>query len=91
MDNTLNDLKSNLQELEDEKERLENNENTDEYDQMLDEVGLDPDTYPPSMILKKCDPIAYRCGQSDYNDSRLSDLASEIEDKKQEIEDEKNS
>ncbi|QHJ84486.1 MAG: hypothetical protein [Caudoviricetes sp.] len=44
-----------------------------EYDEMLDECYPDYEisgmTYSASQILKNCDPIAYRCGKSDYDAS----------------------
>jgi len=69
--------------IEEIKERirvLENNENEEEYDEMLDECGLDTSVYPASMVLKKVDEIAYRCGFSDYNDSELCELQEELEE-----------
>lgn len=65
------------------KERLEvllNNENTDEYDSLIDDVGIDFSVYSPSMILKNIDEIAYNCGLNDYNDEEISELEQEIED-----------
>ena len=32
-----------------------------------------------SMVLKKCDPVAYRCGKSDYESSLLEDAQYELE------------
>lgn len=51
-----------------------------EYDEMLDDcypnvevVGM---TFYPSDVLKSCDPIAYRCGKSDYeSEYDVSDCA----------------
>lgn len=43
------------------------------YDNMLDEfcdtVRIGSLTYAPSDVLRKTDPIAYRCGFLDYMDS----------------------
>jgi hypothetical protein len=43
------------------------------YDEMLDEcyplVQIGTFTYSPSEVLKKVDPIVYRCGMRDWLDS----------------------
>ena len=53
------------------------------YDDMLDEcyeeVNVCGFTYSPSVALARLDPIAYRCGLSDYHNSLLSDI-DEIDD-----------
>ena len=36
-------------------------------------------TFPASEILKKCDPIAYNCGFSDYESKILEDAQYELE------------
>ena len=84
----MDELKEELQVLEDRLEELENCYNYGEYDNMLDEVGMNPTTYPPSMILKKVDPVSYRCGHNDYNDGLIREENEEIDDKKQEKKDE---
>lgn len=76
-----------LQGLYEEQEQLENNENTDEYDEMLDDCGIDPKIYSASIILKRCDPIAYRCGQNDFNDGKLTEIQEEIDEKEKELKD----
>jgi len=40
----------------------------DDYDDMLDEVHGEFMGYSASRILKEVDPIAYRCGFSDYQE-----------------------
>ena len=75
----------NIKEVKERIEILENNENTEEYDEMLDEVGIDTSIYSASMILKNIDEIAYRCGFDDYNDEELSNLISELEDLEEEL------
>lgn len=85
----IEDLEAEIEELEAEIERLENNENEEEYDDFLDELGdvkIGNMSYLASRVLKEVDPIAYRCGHSDYNDSRLSELYDELEEKKEELE-----
>jgi len=78
----------NKERIEEIKERisiLENNENIEEYDEMLDEVGLDISIYPASMVLKNVDEIAYNCGFSDFNDEELSNLNDELNELEEEI------
>ena len=74
-----------IKEVKERIEILENNENTEEYDEMLDEVGIDTSIYSASMILKNIDEIAYRCGFDDYNDEELSNFISELEDLEEEL------
>jgi len=42
----------------------------EEYDDMIDEcseeIKIGYISFLPSRVLKECDPIAYRCGLSDY-------------------------
>ena len=77
----------------------------DQFDECLDEAGsikVAGCTFYPSQILKKCDPIGYRCGLNDYADSEfdkdgteeyqalqeeIDQLESDIEDLESEIED----
>lgn len=55
----------------------------DEYDEMLDEcydvVTIGNLTYSPSEVLKKVDPIAYRCSMVDWTDGERSDALYTIE------------
>ena len=77
----------------------------DQFNECLDEAGsieVAGYNYYPSQILKKCDPIAYRCGLNDFADSyfdkeeteeyqalqeEIDQLESDIEDLESEIED----
>lgn len=58
-------------------------EGEEAYDEMLDEcneeVNICGMTYLPSECLKKVDPIAYRCGLSDWADVERSDILYNIE------------
>lgn len=49
----------------------------DRYDDMLDGVVEDMVigdlTFSASQVLKECDPIAYRCGFSDFESSQIED------------------
>lgn len=53
------------------------------YDDLIDEDNeeykIGDLTFPASMVLKECDPVAYRCGQSDYESSILEDAQYELE------------
>ena len=77
----------------------------DQFDESLDEsipeIEIGCLTYSPSHVLKKVDPIAYRCGLNDFANSldvedsdkykalqeEIDQLKSNIEDLKSEIED----
>ena len=60
-------------------------ENCDEdyYDSMLDECYEDVEIcgykYAPSIALYRVDPVAYRCGRSDWEDFEAGDIAHELE------------
>lgn len=67
-----------LLELEefDQFEVISESEAEERYDEMLDcdgTVSVGGLEFYPSNILEKCDPIAYRCGFSDFTDSLLDD------------------
>lgn len=55
----------------------------DVYDEMLDEcygeIEICGYSYDASIALYRVDPIAYRCGFSDYTDSLISDIEYELE------------
>ncbi len=86
--NELDQLKQELEELKDE---LENFDQEEQFKESLDEwqhieiAGID---FAPSEILKECDPIAYSCSLSDYEDEGRSDLEDRIRDLKYQIEEE---
>ena len=49
---------------------------TDMFDELLDEGGyvmIAGWEFLPSQVLKKCDPIAYRCDRDNYADSLIED------------------
>jgi len=85
----INDLNAEIDDLKAQIESLENNENVEEYCEMLDETNPEIKigclTYSPSDVLKNTDETAFRCGMNDYNDSRLTDLNEELENKEQEL------
>lgn len=81
--NDIDEIKSEIERLESRKSELENGENTDEYEDMLNEGGevkICGMTFYPADILREMDPTAYRCGLNDYNDSELTDLEDQLED-----------
>lgn len=64
-----------LEEL-DQFEEISEREAEERYDDMLDSEGtvsVGGLEFYPSNILEKCDPIAYRCGFSDFTDYLLDD------------------
>jgi hypothetical protein len=48
---------------------IEESEAYRQYDDMLDEIFSNDLDIPSSDILKRCDPIRYECGFSDWLDS----------------------
>lgn len=61
---------------------IDNAELTETYNDMLDCYGMVNVCgyeYYPSIALERLDPIAYRCGYSDYTDSLYTDLESDID------------
>tara|TARA_Y100000310_G_scaffold309683_1_gene354053 strand:+ start:939 stop:1259 length:321 start_codon:yes stop_codon:yes gene_type:complete len=84
------ELEQEIKELEEEKEQLENNENEDEYNDMLDdvtgEIRIGSLTYSASQVLKSVDEIAYNVGLNEFNDNKISEIETEIDDKKKELE-----
>lgn len=61
-----------------------------EYDDWLDlifaEVNIGSLTFSPSEVMKALDPIAYRCGKSDYESDYDLDDCEEYTDLKDELE-----
>lgn len=60
------------------------------YDDMLDEtyeeVSICGHTYPPSVVLKRTDEIAYRCGLLDYTNYLSNDIKEiEVDENEYEI------
>ena len=87
---TAEELREELEEKQARYKELEDQENTDEYDEILDEQGpviVAGMEFMPSAILKEMDPTAYRCGLNDFNDAEMSDLEGEIEDLKKDLAD----
>lgn len=89
--NEIETLKGEIGELKQQIEDLENCENEQEYDDYLDEVcevvKIGTLSYNPSQVLKAVDKIAYNCGQSEFNDEKLTELNNELAEKEQELKD----
>ena len=73
--------------LERNKERLENYDETESYDEMLNECYPELFNIKPAYILSECDSIQYRCGLSDYEDEGRSELEGDIDSEEEQIED----
>jgi hypothetical protein len=85
---TKEELKAELEELRERKRVLEEGEDTESYDDMLNSYGpvkIAGLEFDASRIVAELDPIAYRCGLNDYNDSELSELEEQIGEKEEEI------
>ena len=91
-------LKKQIAELEDKIDNFEIDEDKydDKYDEWLDEIHgeimIGCISFLPSRILSELDPIAYRCGFSDYIDSLdieddedYQELQAELEEVKEEL------
>ena len=80
----VDEIVERVTEIEERLETIEGDDNEAEYDEMIDECTEDivifGMTYSPSRVLKEIDPIAYRCGITDYNDEELSELENELEE-----------
>lgn len=68
---------------EDVAQHIVDNLDSDLYDEMLNEcygdVNICGYEYSAAYALEQIDPIAYRCGMSDYYDSLYSDILYELE------------
>jgi predicted RNase H-like nuclease (RuvC/YqgF family) len=89
--------KLEVSEKQQEVEAFEYEATESEYDEFLDcegAVSVGGMEFYPSDIIKNCDPVAYRCGKSDYESNidlngveEYRDLYSELEDLESELED----
>ena len=65
--------------------------NEDDYDEILDDCydhwEMGNYTFYPSDIIKRCDPTMYRCGISEFENVKKSELKYEISDYIDDIED----
>ena len=96
MTNQIEQVKTEIENLEldisESKAKIDNFEYslTDiEFDDFLDEWGIQHTSvgsFYPSDILKKCDPIAYRCMKSDYESNFDLAVCAEYTDMVKELE-----
>ena len=92
LENQVGDLETKLEQLK--KELTDFSDNYDlheEYDQMLDELYFEecdnlPVCVSGSELINEYDPVAYRCGYSDFVDSYDFSTLSEYIDLENEIE-----
>lgn len=83
---TLKEIENLKVDLEQLKEDLENYDESEAFDQMLDETTEHIFNMYPSNVLKNCDPIMYNEELSNYEDEGRSDLENQISDLEDEIE-----
>jgi hypothetical protein len=85
----MEDIKKELEEKREELRILEENENEEEYNDMLDEcyeeIKIGYITFSPSRVLKELDPIAYNVGMDDYNSERIAEIEDEIEELEEQL------
>lgn len=76
--------KERIEEIKEELERLENlgDYETEEYDDMLDDVGWEcySNSYSCSVILKAVDEIVYNMGKLDYYGEKTYELEEELKE-----------
>lgn len=79
----INDVEVSKDEFNSQLEDAVNEYCEDTYDELLDdsneEVHIGSLTYSPSIVLSRCDAVAYRCGLSDYQSSELGDAQSQLD------------
>lgn len=82
------EIEADIQELLDEKEKLETQETNESYDDYLDSTKKAwIENYQGGTVFKEIDPTGYRCGLVDYNNPRLCEIENEIDILKGELED----
>ena len=78
------DKKSYSDAVDDEVEKRVEALEEDAYDEWLDEIegeiAVGNLTFYASDILKNCDPVAYRCGFGDYQESMRDSINDEVTD-----------
>ena len=85
------ELDEKISDLKEEIEKLDSNDNEEEYNEFLDDtygsVNVAGYKYDTSYVLKEIDPTAYSVGHSDFNNSRLTEAQEELESLEQELRD----
>lgn len=83
------DIKEELEELQEELKDLESQYCEDDYEGFLNdcypEVSICGYNYQQGTALKELDPIAFRCGLSDWEHPRIGELEQEITDLEDEL------
>lgn len=107
LQNQLNELEERANDLRDSMHvyEVDPDEHVQDYEDMLHDVHglveIGSLTYDPARVLREVDPVAYRCGLSDYIDSidkeeqpdyiemkeELEDIEADIETVREQIED----
>ena len=86
----IDDVNQQIKDKQKEIDHFEYSCTESEYDEFLDENFEDVEvvgfTYSTSEALKRLDPIAYRCGKSDYESNFDLDDCEEYNDLKDELE-----
>lgn len=90
VESKIDDVKNQIDEKQKEIDYFEYSCSDDEYDQFLDDVYGDVQVcsfeYSTSQALKLLDPIAYRCGKSDYESNYNLNDCEEYNDLKDDLE-----
>jgi len=73
------------EELEQKIDELENYDETESYNEMLDDTTEHIFNMLPSTILEECDPIMYNEGLSNFEDEGRSELEDSISDLENDI------
>lgn len=98
LESSIEGAQSNITAKQSEIDNFEYECSESEFDEMLDDChetyNLGGMTFYPSDILKSCDPVAYRCGKSDYESNydlndceEYNDLKGELESLENELSD----
>lgn len=105
LESSIEDVQSNISAKQSEIDNFEYECSDDEFSDWIDsiypEVSVGSLTFSPSEIMKELDPIAYRCGKSDYESNydlddceeyttlkdKFESLENELEDLESELSD----
>lgn len=90
VESKIDDVKNQINDKQKEIDHFEYSCTESEYDEFLDDAYGDVEicgmSYNSSCALKKLDPIAYRCGKSDFESNYDLDDCEEYNDLKDELE-----
>jgi len=88
----IEEIKEEIEEIEEEIKSWEegDSEKLKEYDDIIDDTNSTVKVfeleYSPSVVLKQCDPVAYRCGFADYSSERINELEERLAELKEQLE-----